>query len=332
MTHNRAKQLRQCLINTLQQDVDRVIVIDNGSTDCTAELLEDFRKKDVRLVIERQKQGRGGSWGFARGMRLGDRLMRSNGWLVLFDDDSWPEPGCISAFRQRIQAYENQQVTGVAAAVFGNDGEAVESNRPVLNIFTRPLEVLRVTARSYRSFRDLYHVPHRLLCQRGVRMRVDSISFVGLFLNLRRLPEGPGRFPRGALFLYSDDTTYTLDLVRQGRRLLLDTDLRFRHETRAGGAAARRLTPSWKHYYIVRNSFLMNRSLSKLWYLPLCIATLLTHTGKGLLDACQQGDCTLLKLVLLGGWDGMRNHYSRSHEALKVMSAGRDSERFNAPR
>lgn len=323
VTYNRAEQLRHCLNITLQQEVDRVIVIDNGSTDHTAQLLNDFKRNDSRMVVERQKRSRGGSWGFARGMRLGDRLMESGGWLLLYDDDSWPEPGCISTFRQRARHYEDLGIAGVGAAVFGCDGKPVESNRPVLNLFRRPLTVLRQTAPTARSLRDLYHVPRRVIRSRGHQVRVDSISFVGLFLNLSRLPKGPGRFPRGGLFLYSDDTTYSLELVRRGRDLLLDTDLCFRHATGGGGAAAGQLKPTWKHYYIVRNSFLMNRSLSQAWYLPLCIATMMTHIGRGLREGCHTGDWTLLRLAYLGGWDGMRNHYSRSHGFLEAISAGR---------
>ncbi len=330
VTYNRAHRLKQSLANTLSQEVDLVVVIDNASTDHTAALLDQWKLKDSRLIVERQKQGRGGSWGFARGMRLADRLLGSQGWILLFDDDSWPEADCIATFRERVETYEQQGTTGVAAAVFGCDGRAVESNRPVLNIFKRPLAVLALTARSSRAVRDLYHVPHRIISEAGHRIPVDSISFVGLFLNLGNLPRGLRRFPRGGLFIYSDDTTYTLDLVRQGKRLILDTDLRFRHETRGGGAAASGLHPSWKRYYIVRNSFLMNRSLSRLWYLPLCLATLLTHTIRGLLESVRRGDHALLTLIWLAGWDGMRNDYSRRHQVVTALSAPGKRRPFRA--
>ncbi len=330
VTYNRAEQLKLSLANTLDQDVDHVVVIDNASTDHTAALLDQWKLKDSRLIVERQKQGRGGSWGFARGMRLADRLLGSQGWLLLFDDDSWPEAGCIATFRERVQTYEQQGATGVAAAVFGCDGRAVESNRPVLNIFKRPLAVLALTAQSSRAIRDLYHVPHRIINEPGHRLPVDSISFVGLFINLSNLPKGLRRFPRGGLFIYSDDTTYTLELVRQGKQLILDTDLRFRHETQGGGAAASSLHPTWKRYYIVRNSFLMNKSLSRLWYTPLCLATLLTHTSRGLLESVRRGDHTLLKLVWLASWDGMRNNYSRRHQVIAALSAQGGRKPFRA--
>ena len=330
VTYNRAERLRKTLTSTLAQNVDHVVVIDNASTDHTADVLDQFKRRDSRLVVERQKQGRGGSWGFARGMRLADRLLGSKGWLLLLDDDSWPEANCIARFRERIQTYEQRAVTGVAAAVFGCDGRAVESNRPVLNIFRRPLEVLALTAQSSRAVRDMYHVPHRIINESGHILSVDSISFVGLFLNLSNLPSGRGRFPRGGLFIYSDDTTYTLELVRRGKRLILDTDLRFRHETKGGGAAASVLYPSWKHYYIVRNSFLMNKSLSRLWYIPLCLATLVTHATKGVLEMIRQGDPTVLRLVWLASWDGMRNNYSRRHQVIAAMGAQSNRKGFKA--
>lgn len=319
VTYNREDELRECLINTLRQKVDLVIVIDNASSDGTEEILLEFKKKDSRLIVERQKRSRGGSWGYARGMRLADRLLKGDGWLLLYDDDSWPEAECIARFRQNVETYEQKGIAAVGGAVFDANGQPVEANRPILNLFRRPLKVLSLTVRSCGSIRDLYHVPHRLLRTPGTRLRVDAISFVGLFLNLNTLPHGRGRYPRGCLFLYSDDTTYTLDLERRGKRLILDSSLNFCHNTKGGGAAAGRLTPEWKNYYIVRNSFLMNRALSRLWYLPLCIATVLTHTARGLLLWWHERDGTLLKLVGLGTWDGMRNDYARSHEKLKTL-------------
>jgi len=324
VTHNRANQLRSCLSNTLAQEVDLVLVIDNASSDSTPEVLAEFQSRDARLIVERQRRNRGGAWGFARGMRRADQLLERDGWVLLFDDDSWPDPDCIALFHERVHDYCAQRAAAVGAAVFASDGRAVEANRPVLNLFRRPTRVLELTARRIRSFRDLYHLPHELLVQSGQQIQVDSLSFVGLFLNLEALPPARGRYPRGCLFIYSDDTTYTLDLSRSGKYLILDTDLVFYHDTQTGGAATPGLYPAWKNYYVVRNSFLMNRSLSGLWYLPLCLATVLIHTLRGLKLQIQGGGYTVLAMVALGIMDGVRNRYSRPHHELeaKMLSAG----------
>jgi len=324
VTHNRENQLRSCLSHVLAQEVDLVLVIDNASSDSTPEVLAEFQSRDARLMVERQRRNRGGAWGFARGMRRADQLLEREGWVLLFDDDSWPDPDCISRFHERVQDYRAQCAAAVGAAVFASDGRAVEANRPILNLFRRPTRVLALTARRSRCLRDLYHVPHELLSQSGRQLPVDSISFVGLFLNLEALPPGRGRYPRGCLFIYSDDTTYTLDLKRSGKHIILDTDLVFCHDTQGGGAATAWLHPAWKYYYVVRNSFLMNRSLSGLWYLPLCFATILIHTLKGLRLQIQGGGYTVLAMVALGIMDGLRNQYSRPHHELeaRVRSAG----------
>ena len=167
VTHNRADRLRTCLLHTLQQEVDLVVVIDNASSDDTGQVLAEFQARDRRLVVERQRRNRGGAWGFSRGMRMADHLFGGKGWLVLFDDDSWPEPDCIARFHARVPSYRREGVAAVGAAVFASDDRAVEANRPVLNLFRRPARVLALTARRSHTFRDLYHVPCSLLRQGG---------------------------------------------------------------------------------------------------------------------------------------------------------------------
>jgi GT2 family glycosyltransferase len=323
VTYNRAERLRICLGHTLQQDVDLVLVVDNAPTDGTPAVLAEVQATDHRVRVERQRRNRGGAWGFARGLRRADQLLAGRGWVLLFDDDAWPEPDCIATFHDRVSRYRREGVTAVGAAVFNSRGQPVEANRPVLNLFSRPVEVLGLTLPSCCCLRDLYHVPGHLLAHGDRHLAVDSISFVGLFLNLDSLPAGRVRYPRGALFIYSDDTIYTLQLVRNGRRMILDTALVFRHDTQAGGASTPWLLPLWKHYYVVRNSFLMNRALSRLWYVPLCIATVLLYTLKALRMRLRRGDGTLLAMVGLGLIDGVRNRYTRPHaELVRRCEAG----------
>lgn len=319
VTHNRAEQLRTSLSNTLCQGVDRVVVIDNNSSDHTKEVLADFQSRYPRLVVKRQHRNRGGAWGFSQGIRNADKLLNGCGWVLLFDDDAWPERDCIARFRAHMLDYRRMGVTAVGAAVFDADNQVVEPNRPVLNLFRRPIEVLSLTAHHSHRVRDLYHVPVDIFHQRGIQMRVDSISFVGLFLNLEALPKGKGRYPHGGMFIYSDDTTYTLDLSRKDHLLLLDTDLIFRHNKIDGGAAGSCHIPSWKYYYMMRNSFLVNRSLSGFWYVPLCLASVVTHVRRGLLVLIHERNWAVITMVILGIIDGTYNNFRRSSNELIAM-------------
>jgi len=325
VTFNRADKLLHSLTMTLKQNVDYIIVIDNASTDHTQSVLRDLQLIDKRLIIDRQSINRGGSWGFAYGMRKADSILGGKGWLLLFDDDSWPESNCIQRFRSRIKSYREQEIALVASSVFASNGIAVEANRPILNLFARPFDVLRSTLPHARSLRDLYHVPYKLLTSPGNIINVDAISFVGLFIRLDSVPLGLGRYPRGALFIYSDDTSYTLNLSRMGCRAVLDTDLIFRHDTCAGGASTRWLKPTWKYYYVIRNSFIVNRLLSGRLYYLLCIATFTVHFAKGVLALVLTADMSVLRMVMLGFKDGANSNFSRSHNTIKLLSLKRNS-------
>ena len=316
VTHNRADKLCVCLERHCEQDVDLLLVIDNASTDATPEVLAELQARDNRVMVERQKRNRGGAWGFTRGLRRADQLMRGCGWVLLFDDDSWPEADCIANFHARVSCYRREKVTAVGAAVFTCDGRPVEANRPVLNLFRRPAEVLKQTLPSSHCFRDLYHVPKKILAFRDQKIVVDSISFVGLFLNLDTLPTGKGRYPRGGLFIYSDDTTYTLQLGRIGRKTILDTALVFRHDTQARGAAAALMLPLVEA--LLRGSQQLPDEPSPLGSLVWTVvaATILIHILKGLRLQLWQGDGTLLTMVELGVMDGVCNRYTRPHEEL----------------
>lgn len=326
VTHNRVEQLQHTLSVTLAQAFDWVVVVDNASTDATPDLLARLARDEPRLQLLTQADNLGGAHGFAVGLRAADALMQGQGWVVLYDDDAYPQADCLHHFLSRRTCYEQARVTGVAALVLSPDGVPVEVNRPILNPFRSPFRVLGHTIPRAVSLRDLYHVPldqlkpSRLgetLCQ-----PVDAVSFVGLFLRLEALPANPRhRYPQGRFFIYSDDTTYTLDLRRRGHQLWLDTSLVFVHDTSTFRSCKPWMDPIWKHYYVVRNSFSMNRSLSGLFFVPLCLFTLLNHLALSLRYWREQHSSDLLRVVLLGLQDGLFRRFSRPHPSVVAFAS-----------
>ena len=92
----------------------------------------------------------------------------------------------------------------------------------------------------------------------GVPRRVDAASFVGLFLS--RAAIAKAGYPDGRLFIYADDTLYTMQLTRAGGRIGFLPGLTFEHDCSTLGAnEARVYSPIWKVYYIYRNGLLMYR-------------------------------------------------------------------------
>lgn len=91
VTYNRKILLARCLDAVLAQTrpVDRVILVDNCSTDGTPELLESggyLRNRSVEYV--RLPENTGGAGGFHEGMKRAHEL--GYDWLWMMDDDGMP--------------------------------------------------------------------------------------------------------------------------------------------------------------------------------------------------------------------------------------------------
>ena len=98
VTYNRLDKLKPTLARFLDSPPDhleRVVVIDNASTDGTADWLA--MQDDPRLAVERLPENRGGAGGFEAGMRFATERFDPD-WLVLSDDDGRPAPGALAAF------------------------------------------------------------------------------------------------------------------------------------------------------------------------------------------------------------------------------------------
>ncbi|MEI4473078.1 glycosyltransferase [Frigidibacter sp. MR17.24] len=245
VTHNRREQLQSTLTALLQEPVDVVHVVDNGSCDGTAEMLAQI--PDARLRRHGQAENLGGAGGFACGMAAA--VAAGADWLVLMDDDGRPEPGAIARFRALAPAGPD----AVAAAVRLPDGRICEMNRPGLNPFARPGLFLLMALGGLGRFRlpdPAYDAP--------APRPADAASFVGLFLSaaaVRRVG-----LPDAGLFIYGDDVLYCLRLRAQGLTLWFDPRLRFIHDCRTLEGRHRIFRPVWKTYYHHRNLILVLRA------------------------------------------------------------------------
>ena len=63
-TYNRAGTLRMTLDSILQQTYEdfELIIVDDGSTDCTKELLEEYTDKRIRIFLLEENQFGGKLW------------------------------------------------------------------------------------------------------------------------------------------------------------------------------------------------------------------------------------------------------------------------------
>ena len=95
-TYNRAKYLRQCIESVLSQDYPNleIIVVDNGSTDNTPEILASFGNK-----IKCLKEEKGGA---SASRNKGLRAARGE-FIAFLDSDDFYLPGKISLSVRKLQ-------------------------------------------------------------------------------------------------------------------------------------------------------------------------------------------------------------------------------------
>ncbi len=153
---------------------DAVVVVDNASSDGTAELLRDrFPSADVL----RMPHNTGGAGGFAAGMARALELGATALWLM--DDDTLPGPEALAA----LLAAGEHGADLVASRVVWTDGRDHPMNTPR----GRPSEVPGCT-------------------------RIRSASFVSVLISGDSVRERG--LPIADYFLWNDDFEYTLRILR----------------------------------------------------------------------------------------------------------------------
>lgn len=212
VTYNRKHLLLECLDALLRQTqpVDRIFVIDNGSTDGTAALVEGrgYMQQPVLTYI-REEQNTGGAGGFHRGLQLGAEA--GFDWIWCMDDDAEPAPDAL----ELALAVAADQTT-VALANFKVSAEGIPQNAHMHLASGEPASTLANTpALQPLTFSSFV----------GLLVRGPAVQQIGL--------------PRREFFLNHDDNEYCARLRRIGSILLVPASVIRHKEAALKGAIAR---------------------------------------------------------------------------------------------
>lgn len=303
VTRNRLSCLQTSLARWLAEPLDALLVIDNASDDGTSEWLATCT--DPRLHVLRLPENIGGAGGFEVGLRLAAKEFDPD-WIILSDDDSRPTPGALQRF---LDHSPDAEWDACAAAVYTPKGEICGMNRPAMNPFWDRAAFLRTLIGGGRAG---FHLSDAAF--EGAPQAIHAASFVGFFLSRRgRALAG---YPDGRLFIYGDDTLYTLGLTQAGGRFGFLPEVTFEHDFKSfTGPSALRLSPLWKLYYYHRNLVLLYRRCAgplafgpvMLIVLPKWLAKIRHYPGARL---------RFLQLIGLALADGLTKRLDRSHESI----------------
>nr|WP_294916190.1 glycosyltransferase [uncultured Neokomagataea sp.] len=305
VTCNRFDKLQTTLSKTLALPFSSVVVIDNASQDETPRYLNALN--DERLCCIRQEKNLGGAGGFALGFQIAaDRTDAE--WLLCFDDDSYPRPDMFEHF---MALPLTDDVGGVAAAVYYPDQTICPMNRPGVNIFGSPFAIWDKLKKNQGAL----GLPDSAYAA-AESVEVSFSSFVGFFIR-RSLVKSSIGLPDKDLFIYRDDSIYTLSLTKKGYKLLFAPDVRFVHDCATPSSGRRVYNPLWKAYYIIRNDMPFFKKISGMYFgflLPMLFFKSVRSTF------FYRKPWSFLRVALVATWDGLRNDFSKSHKAVLELS------------
>ncbi len=236
VTYNRLELLKRTVASLrANKPVDRILVVNNGSTDGTHEWLENA--KDNRLSAIHQSNV-GGSGGFHRGIE--EALNAGADWVWCMDDDVFPRPDCL----EHMLPFTADGQTALVAPrrllegkVFTNDFTGYDFVHPFCSLYKGKLRKQPPSSSPVAIAGTAFE---------GPLLRAEAVRRIGL--------------PNKDLFIFCDDTDYCLRLHLAGYAMttapeaLMDKQRFFSHDT----WAERNRKKKWKRFYQVRNSTYLN--------------------------------------------------------------------------
>ncbi|WP_394938876.1 glycosyltransferase family 2 protein [Psychromicrobium sp. YIM B11713] len=195
VTYNRVQKLGRVLDSILGQSrsVDRLVVVDNASTDTTKQLLKEY-EGDPRLDIVTLETNSGGAGGFAKGMERVYELGLDWAWIM--DDDCYPEQDALEKLLAGHAASEEllgYDIPYSCSAVHFTDGTICEMNNPGTTwdwgrLIAQGQNSVLITNCSFVSVL----IPRRTIAKYGLPLEEYFIWFDDMEYTLRVSSEGPG--------------------------------------------------------------------------------------------------------------------------------------------
>jgi len=225
VTYNRQELLVASLsaLEAQSRPVDRILVVDNASTDDTANIV---KQKFPGVEFHQLNQNTGGAGGFAAGLALALADDADSVWLL--DDDTIPRPDALLALLNARDRYQREPVGLLASRVIWTDGRDHPMNTP---------------RRRPGATRDQIAAASAVGC-----IPIRSASFVSVLADAN-LARQVG-LPEADFFLWNDDFEFTTRLLKDSVGLYCPRSV-VEHHTKKFGATDQ--DPGERFFFEVRN-------------------------------------------------------------------------------
>lgn len=238
VTFNRIKLLKECIeaIESQRYPVDKIVIIDNASTDGTRDYLDTIASKEEKIYVEHEKKNLGGSYGFYRALEVIKEF--DVDWVLIIDDDAIIDKEYIQQISNEISKSDHLAYSGTVMC-----GEIVlyphrkKINNRILMTFSN------VPEQKYSE--DFFSYDLSSFC--GLVIKKELIAKIGL--------------PKKEYFIKFDDSEYSLRILKYSEIINvnaahLDHKITFEPSPKIR-------TCDWKRYYEIRNNINMGYNYTK---------------------------------------------------------------------
>lgn len=232
VTHNRCKLLGRC-IDYIQLQIYlpyKILVINNGSSDCTVEMLQG---RDITFVTQ-DNLGSAGGWhcGIKQAMEWGYDAV----WLM--DDDGFPDTGALAAL---VPALKDDVACASSVVLREDDPARFVFPFPFLDAAGMPV-IMRLP-RKMPMLADLHRV-----ASNGVYPFAHL--FNGALVSLKAIRQVGNVNPD--YFIYGDEVDYFFRLRKAGRVISVLDAIHYHPDV------SKRPYNNLKVYYFIKNSLVLN--------------------------------------------------------------------------
>lgn len=229
VTYNRKILLERCLSALKNQTCSdfEILVIDNGSTDGTAEWLHE---NGISYITQ---ENSGGAGGFHRALE--EALERNFDWVWCMDDDGFPEKTALGELIPYCSAatacINSLVVSELDSSKICFRLPYVRNGKPLLRAPMKSLEELKKNSSDGKTlpFGSFFN---------GTLISLQYVRKAG---NIRK-----------DFFIWGDEVEYAWRMLQYGKVITVLSALHF-HPTPAASV------PDWKLYYGLRNAVYINR-------------------------------------------------------------------------
>lgn len=289
VTYNRKELLVNCLKAILNQsyDYNRVILVDNASTDGTIDYLESRKLIDnPKLVLLKKEENTGGAGGFSSGMRYAFEHGADYVWMM--DDDAEPHQ---NALEQLMKHATPNHIYG-SLAVNGDDTAWTTTLLPESKIIDSKKLIPKIA-------------------------EVQSLPFLG-YLTSKEIFEKLG-LPDTSYFIAADDVEYCLRAREAGFKIYICGQSYIEHPKSdrypfnffGKKLICLKLVP-WKRYYDTRNRLLIARQYYGVKVFTQTLPASFIRLFAALLN--EQNKVMQIKAFFAGVYDALLENKGKRHD------------------